>query len=480
MPTDIIKKVQIKNTQSGLNDNYNVGAEAGDVEVDQTGNHITEDNVQDALSDIYDKFYNIDTTPTLNSDELVTSGGVALAIKNAQSVKVGSSSTAAATAAKVVTTLAGDFELRNGADLIVTFSYDNTAENITLNVDSTGAKSVYYKGAAIEASVIKTNIPYEFVYDGTNFVLVGSADGLTGVELTEEEYDDLPLTDRTNPDKLFFIEDGLEDQYSATMIAYDNGETGLQAVNVQDALDEIKNYGCGWYLKLRDIGTSYTAEMKEDISSGAFKKVRVGDYLTINNHVYYFAHPDYWLHTGDTECTTHHMLVVPAGNLVSGKMNNSHVTTGAYIGSDFKTGNNSNTALADIKAIIKADFGTENILTHREYFANAVTNGRQSAGAWYDSDIDLMNEEMVYGCPIFTPTGNGTMVPANYTIGKSQLKLFQERPDLIVVGTGNSRERWWLRDVVSGTVFANVYSYGNAANGNAGNSYGIRPAFAIC
>ena len=232
----------------------------------------------------------------------------------------------------------------------------------------------------------------------------------------------------------------------------------------------------GKYLDLVDLGTSYTADLKADISSGKFEIARVGGFLTINSHVYLFAHPDYWLHCGDTECTTHHMVVVPlSSSLISGKMNNSNDTTGGYLGSDFKTGANSNTALADIKAIIKTDFGASNILTHREYFTNAVTNGKPSGGAWADSDIDLMNEQMVYGCPIFQVANDGTTIPANYTTSKSQLELFAKRPDLIT-----TRGLWWLRDVVSSADFALVNTTGFANNYNASHSFGIRPAFAIC
>jgi hypothetical protein len=251
--------------------------------------------------------------------------------------------------------------------------------------------------------------------------------------------------------------------------------TSVKAMDeVGDCVNNITILKSG-YLPIVNLGTSYTQELKNDISTGAFKKAVVGGQLIINNHAYYLAHPDYWLHTGDTRCTTHHMLVVPAGNLVSGKMNNSDITSGAYVGSDLKTGANSNTALADIKSIIKADFGAANILTHREYFTNAVANGKPSAGAWYDSDIDLMNENMVYGTNIFLPHPDGSTVPNLYTIDKTQIKLFAERPDLITI-----RAYWWLRDVVSAARFAVVYDNGTADSNSASHSHGVRPAFAIC
>lgn len=232
----------------------------------------------------------------------------------------------------------------------------------------------------------------------------------------------------------------------------------------------------GEYLKLTNLGTSYSAELKSDISSGAFEKVKVGGYFTINSHVYYVAHLDYWLHTGDTECTTHHAVIVPASStLVSGKMNSTNNTTGAYAGSDFKTGANSNTALADIKAIIETDFGASNILTHREIFANVVDgNGASSGWAWVDSDIDLMNETMVYGhCVCSKPGTYGHLYEVG--IDKSQLELFAKRPDFIT-----TRGNWWLRDVVDSTYFALVDRNGNAASYGASTSLGIRPAFAIC
>lgn len=278
---------------------------------------------------------------------------------------------------------------------------------------------------------------------------------------------------------------------SGTLDMGRNRIAGLaEAVNDGDAvnkaqMDAATAYPANRRLELIDLGTFASGSefqswysssgLKEDISSGAFKKALVGVYLTINDHVYYFAHPDYWYRTGDTECTKHHMLVVPAGNISSGKMNSTNITTGAYIGSDMYTGNNDNTALADAKAIIRQDFGADNILTHREHFQNAVTNGYESGGSWYDSDIDLMTERMVYGCDIFHNSVAGTNWANRYSIDKTQLKLFAERPDLIT-----TRANWWLRDVAYAYYFAIVAWHGGANSYNASDSIGVRPAFAIC
>lgn len=86
----------------------------------------------------------------------------------------GTCSTAAATAAKVVA--CAGFTLVTGAVIRVKFTVTNTAANPTLNVNSKGAKAIYYRGAAISAGYLAANRTYEFVYNGTQFELVGDID----------------------------------------------------------------------------------------------------------------------------------------------------------------------------------------------------------------------------------------------------------------------------------------------------------------
>lgn len=82
-----------------------------------------------------------------------------------------SCSTAAGTAEKAVT-LAG-FTLATGARITVRFTVTNTAANPTLNVNSTGAKPIQYRNAAISTGYLAANRVYEFVYDGAAWELVG-------------------------------------------------------------------------------------------------------------------------------------------------------------------------------------------------------------------------------------------------------------------------------------------------------------------
>ena len=84
-------------------------------------------------------------------------------------------STAASTSAKSVS--CSGFILGPGAVITVTFTTDNTAENPTLNVNNTGPKVIQYRHANISPEVLAANRTYTFVYNGTNYQLVGDVAG---------------------------------------------------------------------------------------------------------------------------------------------------------------------------------------------------------------------------------------------------------------------------------------------------------------
>lgn len=80
-------------------------------------------------------------------------------------------STAAATAAKAATI--PNFSLVLGVHVLLKFTATNTAANPTLNISGTGAKPIFYRGSAISAGYLAANRTYEFVYNGTQFELIG-------------------------------------------------------------------------------------------------------------------------------------------------------------------------------------------------------------------------------------------------------------------------------------------------------------------
>lgn len=90
---------------------------------------------------------------------------------SANRINFGVCSTSAATAAKTVACTG--FALMTGAEITVFFNTTNTAANPTLNVNNTGAKPIYYRGAAISAGYLAANRIYTFRYTGSAYSLVG-------------------------------------------------------------------------------------------------------------------------------------------------------------------------------------------------------------------------------------------------------------------------------------------------------------------
>lgn len=228
----------------------------------------------------------------------------------------------------------------------------------------------------------------------------------------------------------------------------------------------------------KSLGSTVTTAQYAAIKAGTFDDLYIGDYWTIGGVNYRIAAFDYYLNSGDTSCTTHHVVIVPDTCLYNAQMHNTssggyeggaaNTTAGGYVGSDMYKSN-----LEQAKTTIKSAF-SGHVLKHRIYLTNAVANGRASGGAWCDSEVDLMCEQMVYGSGIFSPVSDGSNVPANYRVEKSQLPLFQHEPSRIC-----NRNNWWLRDVITASYFAFVRDNGLADYYNASHSRGVRPAFCI-
>lgn len=221
------------------------------------------------------------------------------------------------------------------------------------------------------------------------------------------------------------------------------------------------------------LGTSVTSEQWAAIKAGTFKDLYLGDYWSIGGMDYIIAAFDYWYKCGDTACNTHHAVVIPRSQLYTYKFNPTNTTEGGYVGSDlYKNG------LTQAKTTFNTAFGSAHILNHREYLVNAVTNGKPIGSDWYDSTVDLMNENMVYGGRQFSPMPDGTdpwNTCRNYTIDKSQLPLFRLAPWMSFV-----RDQWcWLRDVASAAGFANCHGNGYADCGAASNARGVWPAVGL-
>lgn len=259
----------------------------------------------------------------------------------------------------------------------------------------------------------------------------------------------------------------IHDGNGVKVITVENLHKGLQT-----GIDSVRNvladgaaaHNCIY--RGKNLGTSVTAEQYAAISSGKFTDLYIGDYWVIKGVTYRIAAFDYYYNCGDTNFTKHHVVIVPDTSLYKAQMNTSNVTTGGYTGSAMYKSN-----LAQAKTTIKAAFGSAHVLTKRELLTNAVNGNTPSGWAWFDSDVELMNEVQVYGSVAWgAHDGNGY----NVASGDGQFPLFMfDRTKL------HNREDYWLRDVSSATSFSLVSSGGFASTSGASGSLGVRPAFCI-
>lgn len=259
----------------------------------------------------------------------------------------------------------------------------------------------------------------------------------------------------------------IHDGNGVKVITVENLHKGLQTDidSVRNVLaDGAAAHNCIY--RGKNLGTSVTAEQYAAISSGKFTDLYIGDYWVIKGVTYRIAAFDYYYNCGDTNFTKHHVVIVPDTSLYKAQMNTSNVTTGGYTGSAMYKSN-----LAQAKTTIKAAFGSAHVLTKRELLTNAVNGNTPSGWAWFDSDVELMNEVQAYGSVAWgAHDGNGY----NVASGDGQFPLFMfDRTKL------HNREDYWLRDVASASLFSRVDLRGYADYGSASNSLGVRPAFCI-
>lgn len=259
----------------------------------------------------------------------------------------------------------------------------------------------------------------------------------------------------------------IHDGNGVKVITVENLHKGLQTDidSVRNVLaDGAAAHNCIY--RGKNLGTSVTAEQYAAISSGKFTDLYIGDYWVIKGVTYRIAAFDYYYNCGDTNFTKHHVVIVPDTSLYKAQMNTSNVTTGGYTGSAMYKSN-----LAQAKTTIKAAFGSAHVLTKRELLTNAVNGNTPSGWAWFDSDVELMNEVQAYGSVAWgAHDGNGY----NVASGDGQFPLFMfDRTKL------HNREDYWLRDVASAPAFSFVGGNGRADSNHASASVGVRPAFCI-
>jgi hypothetical protein len=209
-----------------------------------------------------------------------------------------------------------------------------------------------------------------------------------------------------------------------------------------------------------NLGKAITEEQLSRIADGTFKNMFVGDYWEVSGNKYVIADFDYMYNVGDTALQKHHIVIVPEKSLYTYNMNDEDVVTGGYVGSKmYKEG------LEQGLDMFKSFFGESHVLTYRNLLVNAAESGYSDGIAFYDRQIDLMNENMVLGGKRTTYTFFDSVFQ------KGQLSLFRNRHDEISI----SRESYWIRDISRQNQFGAVNNHGYVWFSESTAKCGVRP-----
>ena len=246
-----------------------------------------------------------------------------------------------------------------------------------------------------------------------------------------------------------------------------------------------------------------SGDMSANIQAGKFVGCHIGDYITktvnlpaitytdkagtektqaaqtFTNVKWYIAGIDSHYLAGDsTDYNVHHVVLISANALQRNvSMNPTNDTTGGYLGSDMWR-----IHIPNWTAAIKAAFGESHVVKHREWLSNAINAtapsgagsnwvGASTGWAWTDVEVNIPNEQMIYGGRVF---GSG------HDCGEypGRLPLFAMKQ---YVG-GDDRSWYWLRAVASASNFAGAggYGYADAYGASYATAYGgIRPYFLL-
>ena len=183
---------------------------------------------------------------------------------------------------------------------------------------------------------------------------------------------------------------------------------------------------------------------------------------------------DYYLHSGDTETTTHHILLFSETLIGTVQMNTTDTTSGGYVGSKMWT-----TTIPQYVTGIENAFGSAHVLQHREVLSTATDTNRSraysgwtgaaSAWAWKDVKVNLFNEYMIYG--------SNAADSSYYDCGSGNTQIAVMRHYKPII---HAESNWyWLRSVTDSSYFASCYANGISNHDRASVVGGIRPYFLL-
>ena len=213
----------------------------------------------------------------------------------------------------------------------------------------------------------------------------------------------------------------------------------------------------------KNLGSSLTEAQSAAIQAGTFEDLFIGDYWEINTRKYRIAGFDVYLGINNS-VNFHHAVVVADENMYTSVYGGANAL---YINSTARASIKQETYGAE--SLIISAFGDSHVKAYNQFYPSAAdTNGVATACSWVDARVELMNENMVYGCQVFGKGG--------FEVGadKTQLPLFRLNPARIRADT-----TYWLRNATGDGNVCGVSRLGSANISSPDIARSIRPFFLL-
>lgn len=339
---------------------------------------------------------------------------------------------------------------------VIKNSQNISAENITNYVGSAYAPYISGPVSTINLNALEAKLKGEF---DTWFASVRDALANAGGN-TSTDVANLKASDATQNSKIEALE-GKAVQFDARITSnammFDDPVSLFKMANRGNAGMHNAMY------RGASLGTNVSPYMT-GIRNGTFSNLYIGDYWTYGGVNWRVAAFNYFKGFGQSPVNQNHVVVIPDKGLYAGQIHGSTPFKGSYI--DYEVNRN---GLAQALRMAQSAFGSANVLRcWTRVSKNIDDNGRTTEYTWYNADIMLLDEGMVFGRGLMGagPWGNG--------LNLGQLPLFFFNHSMITIG-----QQYWLRDRAHANTA--VYINGNGEISTAPLTYGfqIRPYIVI-
>ena len=179
-------------------------------------------------------------------------------------------------------------------------------------------------------------------------------------------------------------------------------------------------------------------------------------------------------HSGETEVTKNHIVMVTRHNIARGRMNATDVTTGGFLASELRAwvdgaaGNGDGSLATGLKAALG---GNNPLVTRMEYFSNTPAGG----GEWANTTVSLLDPRGVFGEPGFSAGPWDGLLSIH-------LPIYGAGAQYRVKRWNGGRHWWWLTAISSASSassFCHVHYTGASSRSQASAVGGVAPAFCV-